>query len=144
MKKYIILFLIGCFLGFLEDQRKQLNETQKSAIKNQIEENTGDYLFIHPFEELPKFKYGGNQGLLKTIFTKLVYPKEGCSGSTVVISFIVNKKGLVEQPIIEKSICSQIDEQLLQIISKLEFEPGKIDGEITSMELNLPIRICLR
>ena len=40
--------------------------------------------------ELPKFKDGGNQGLLKTIMTRLVYPKEDCIEGIVVISFTVN------------------------------------------------------
>jgi len=146
MKKYICLFLVGFFLGFWEDQKATFEEIQKEEIKAPPNENKDTSLFLHPLEELPRFKHGSHQELLKKIMAELrpSYPKEGCFGSIVVISFMVNKKGLVEKPIIKRSICPPIDQQLLQIIEKLEFIPGKIDGEIVAMELHFPIRICLR
>jgi len=140
MRKYICLFLVGFFLGFWEDPKEIFMETQKMEINEVCKEKEDSYIFIHPLEEFPRLRNGD---LLSTIMAKLRYPKEGCFGSMVVLSFTVNKKGLVEKPIIKKSICPQIDKQLLQIIEKLEFFPGKIDGKITSFKMNLPIRICL-
>ena len=145
MKKYIFLFLIGAFLGFWEDQINGNLDIQKNEGQYQGKENMEDTLLKHPCKELPKYKYGTNKELLKIVMTKLVYSKEGCfNSSTVVIAFTVNKKGLVENPRIKRSICAQVDTQLLKIIKEFEFIPGKIDDEITSMELNFPLRICLK
>ena len=103
------------------------------------------YICILPNEKeiLPKYKYGTNEELHKLIYAQLKYPNQGCIHGTTFLAFTVNKEGKVESPEIKRSISSELDEQLIRIIKKYEFEPGKLDGKIGRYQMVFSFKIRL-
>lgn len=83
---------------------------------------------------------GGIQSL------KVDYPisarKQGVEG-TVIVKFIVNKKGEVENPEIVRGLGHGCDAAAIRAVGKLKFEPGTKDGEPIRVNFSIPINFAL-
>jgi len=95
----------------------------------------GDYFVA--LEDMPELK-GGLAGLQK----KITYPekarKAGIEGR-VIVHFIVNKQGQVEDPQIIRGIGGGADEEALRVVKQAQFTPGKQDGKPVRVQYSLPI-----
>ncbi len=85
--------------------------------------------------------------LLEFVYSKLEYPEEakqaGISG-TIIVQFIVDKKGQVQNPKIVRSIGGGTDEAVLKVIRQMpDWIPGKQRGRLVNVQFNLPIRFQL-
>lgn len=88
-------------------------------------------------EDMPKL-IGGLASLQK----KINYPEEAQSSGVegrVIIQFIVNKKGEVENPQVIRGIGGGADEEALRVVKQAEFTPGKQHGEPVRVQYSLPI-----
>ena len=88
-------------------------------------------------ETMPQLK-GGLRGLME----KINYPEEaqeaGIEGR-VIVQFIVNEQGEVENPTIVRGIGYGADQEALRVIKQAEFEPGMQNGEKVRVQYSLPI-----
>lgn len=88
-----------------------------------------------------------NQNLLKHIYGNVKYPalaREYGTQGTVVVSFIVNKVGQVEDIKIVKEIGMGCGDEVKRVINKLgQFLPGKQNGRPVSVIYRLPVKFSL-
>ena len=85
--------------------------------------------------------------LLKGMYTKIVYPiyarETGIQGLTYS-SFIVDKNGQVKDIKVVRSLCNEIEAEVIKTIKRLpRFEPGALNGEKVPVRFNLPVRFKL-
>ena len=89
--------------------------------------------------------------LLKSLYSNLEYPTEarenGIEG-LVVVTFVINKKGEVEQAAILKDIGGGCGEEVLRLINSMNSKgvkwiPGKQEGQPVKVRYNLPMRFKL-
>jgi len=95
----------------------------------------GEDFFI-VVEQMPEL-IGG----LASVQEKIVYPamarKAGIEGR-VIVQFIVNKKGEIENPAVIRSIGGGCDEEALRVVEQLKFRPGRQRGEPVRVQFSLP------
>lgn len=98
--------------------------------------------FFVAVEEMPKLK-GGMAELQK----KIVYPKRaqkaGIEGR-VIVRFIVNEHGEVENPEVIRGIGGGCDEEAVRVVKLAEFEPGKQRGVPVRVRYSLPFVFMLK
>lgn len=100
-----------------------------------------DIFDIHGVEVLPSM-IGG----LEALYSKVKYPelarKSGITG-TVVVEFIVNKKGEVVSPKIIRGIGGGCDEEVLKVIQSMRFSPGVQNGTIVKVRMAQSVKFRL-
>lgn len=98
--------------------------------------------FFVAVEEMPEL-IGG----LKSIQEKIKYPQQaraaGIEGR-VIVQFIVNAKGEVENPRIIRGIGGGCDKEALRVIKHAKFEPGLQRGKAVRVQYSLPIVFMLK
>ena len=131
MKEIKIPLLILCCLALCGCNATQ--ETQKNAPAL-----TG--------ENLPRVKNGNfkeSQTPPKPVYMqKPVYPKELKEqgiGGVVVIEFVVNTRGEVENPRVIESPHPKLSQNAVAALLKSKFEPGKVNGIPTHALLKVPV-----
>lgn len=92
-------------------------------------------------EEMPELK-GGLASLMKEINYPEMARKAGIEGK-VIVQFIVNEQGEVEDPQIIRGIGGGCDEEALRVLKQAEFEPGVQRGEPVRVQYSLPITFQL-
>ncbi|MEM1323803.1 MAG: TonB family protein [Bacteroidota bacterium] len=85
--------------------------------------------------------------MLRFVYSNIKYPaearKNGVQG-TVVVKFVVNKEGLVEQAETIRKIGGGCDEEALRIVNMMpKFIPGKQRGKKVNVFFHLPIKYKL-
>lgn len=108
---------------------------QKSPPSNPTKADDGDYYVTA--DEMPEL-VGGLGGLQQ----KITYPEKASEAGEegrVVVQFIVDKKGNVENPTVVKGVSESLDEEALRVVKEAEFEPATIDGEPVRVQYSLPI-----
>lgn len=99
------------------------------------EEEEEDFFTV--VEEMPEL-IGG----MEELQGKINYPDEarkaGIEGQ-VVVQFIVNEEGQVEDPEVVRGIGGGADEEALRVVQEAEFEPGMQRGEPVRVQYSLPI-----
>lgn len=60
-------------------------------------------------------------------------------GGTVYVLFVVNKRGRVQDPIVQQSPNPALDRPAIAAVKKWRFEPGKRKGEAVSFRMRVPI-----
>jgi len=71
-------------------------------------------------------------------------PREIGIEGTVIVSFVINKAGIVEDPVILRSVDRQIDLEALRVIQKLpKFEAGTVNGRPINVRFEVPIHFKL-
>lgn len=101
------------------------------------EEEEEEENFFVVVEEMPKLKGG-----LAELQKKIRYPEKarvaGIEGR-VIIQFIVNEKGQVENAHVVRGIGGGCDEEALHVVKQAEFLPGRQRGEPVRVQYSLPI-----
>lgn len=110
---------------------------QQEAEEEEEEEN-----FFVAVEEMPELK-----GSLAELQKKIVYPakaqKAGIEGR-VIVQFIVNEKGEVENPDVIRGIGGGCDEEAVRVAKLAEFKPGKQRGVPVRVQYSMPFTFMLR
>ncbi|MEL7835087.1 M56 family metallopeptidase [Fodinibius sp. Rm-B-1B1-1] len=85
-------------------------------------------------------------GGLGSLQQMINYPKEASEAGAegrVIVQFIINKDGNIENPTIVKSVHESLDEEALRVVKQADFTPGKVDGEPVRVQYSLPISFRL-
>lgn len=97
-------------------------------------------------EKMPKFGTS-DESIQQYLASNIIYPKQAASNGvegTVVVSFTVDAKGQVSNPIIVKPIGSGCDDEAIRVISKMpKWLPGSQNGKQVSVKLTIPIKFRL-
>lgn len=88
----------------------------------------------------PKFP-GGKEAMNAFIAKTLHYPDvDSDIQGQVIVQFKINTAGKAVDPTIIRSLSPECDREAINLIKKMpKWEPGKQDGELTSITLSLPI-----
>jgi len=83
---------------------------------------------------------------LKAVQDSISYPveakKERIEG-TVVVNFVVDEKGTVQNLEVMRGVHPLLDREALHVIRSLEFEPKTKNGEPVSAHMGLPVKFSL-
>jgi len=105
-----------------------------------VEEEEED--FFVSVEKMPKMKSS-----LAELQKKIIYPdraqKAGIEGR-VIVQFVVNEKGEVEDPRVIRGIGGGCDEEAVRVAKLAKFEPGEQRGVPVRVQFTLPIMFMLR
>jgi protein TonB len=93
-------------------------------------------------EDMPEFP-GGEQAMMDFVSKNVVYPKEaqekGISGR-VMVSFIVEKDGSVNEVKIVRGIGGGCDEEAVRVVKAMpKWKPGKEKGKPVRVSYMMPI-----
>lgn len=108
--------------------------------KYEEEEEEEDFFVI--VETMPELK-GGLKGLQKNVSYPEMARKAGIEGR-VTVQFIVNEKGLVENPRVVRGIGGGCDEEALKAVKAAKFSPGMQRGRPVRVQYSLPILFKLQ
>ena len=96
--------------------------------------------------QMPEFP-GGEEELLRYLAQNIQYPKRAVDGNTegrVLLGFVVNKEGEIDDVIVIRSVGDGCDEEAVRVIHKMpKWEPGKNNGRLVNVFYNLPITFQL-
>lgn len=99
------------------------------------EEPEEDFFVV--VENMPELK-GGLAGLQKAVKYPDLARRAGIEGR-VIIQFIVNEQGKVENPRVVRGIGGGCDEEALKAVQKANFKPGMQRGRPVRVQYSLPI-----
>ncbi len=94
-------------------------------------------------DEMPQFP-GGNRAMMTYIGQNIKYPAEavakGIEGR-VVVQFVVNKEGDLQDIKVMKSIDPLLDQEAIRVISSMpKWTPGKLKGEAVNIQYTMPLQ----
>ena len=99
------------------------------------DDNEEDFFVV--VENMPEL-IGGLAALQKDIRYPERARKAGIEGR-VIVQFIVNEKGEVEQPRVIRGIGGGCDEEALRAVENARFNPGKQRGKPVRVQYSLPV-----
>lgn len=91
----------------------------------------GDLFSMSDLDQAPRPTYRPSPVITKAL--------RELGGGKVVLIFMVNERGRVERPIVEKSTDPAFERAALDAIKKWRFEPGKRSGKPVSFRMRQPI-----
>ncbi|MEX0608500.1 MAG: TonB family protein [Balneolaceae bacterium] len=87
------------------------------------------------------------RGGIQSMYQKIKYPevakRNGIEGR-VVVEFIINENGEVENPVITRSIGGGCDEEVLRVIKLQKFTPGIQNGRMVKVRMRQMIQFKLQ
>lgn len=97
-------------------------------------------------DQMPEYP-GGPKALYEFLFTNLQYPAEALKNEIegiVYLKFIVDKNGIVSNPVVVRSLGSGCDEEALRIISLMpKWNPGVENGKPVAVWYSLPVKFTI-
>ena len=95
---------------------------------------------------MPQFP-GGQGELMKFLRNNVKYPAEAQKKKIegrVIVTFVVNKKGHIIDPTVERSAHPLLDAEALRVIKRMpKWTPGRMNGESVNVKFRLPITFKL-
>lgn len=130
----------------VQNEVQQSNEFNKPSNNRNIPTKNADNIY-EVIDQMPQFP-GGEQALLKYIGSNIRYPiiaqENGVQGK-VIVRFVVNKSGEVENAVVLKAVDESLDAEALRVINSLpDWIPGEQKGEKVSVYYTLPISFKLQ
>lgn len=93
--------------------------------------------FFIVVEQMPEL-IGGLAELQKSIRYPEMARRAGIEGR-VIVQFIVNEQGKVEEPRVMRGIGGGADEEALRCVQQAEFKPGRQRGQPVRVQYSLPV-----
>lgn len=93
-------------------------------------------------EFMPKLKGG-----LEKLYSEIKYPKKAREArieGRVIVEYLVNKKGEVENPKIIRGIGGGCDEEVLRVIKLMSFTPGIQNGRFVNVRMSQHVTFKLQ
>ncbi len=110
--------------------------------QEQVAEPETEEDFFVAVEEMPKL-IGG----IESLQSQIKYPQKamlaGIDG-LVIIQFIVNEKGEVENPKVIRSVGAGCDEEAIRVVNLARFKPGKQRGQPVRVQFSVPVFFKLK
>ena len=95
---------------------------------------------------MPQFP-GGQGELMKFLRNNVKYPAEAQKKKIEgreIVTFVVNKKGRIIDPTVERSAHPLLDAEALRVIKRMpKWTPGRMNGESVNVKFRLPITFKL-
>ena len=110
------------------------------AREGETEDKEEDFFVI--VEQMPKL-IGGIQALQQKIRYPEMARKAGIEGR-VIVQFIVNEKGEVENPRVVRGIGGGCDKEALRVVRNARFKPGMQRGKTVRVQYSLPVVFILQ
>jgi TonB family protein len=145
----ILVFLFSCKDGSSskKDAAAQLTEEKEAVGGDAVSADAPDDVFT-AVEIMPVFRNDTTGGaLLKWVGENIVYPekakKDGIQGK-VIIKFIVDEAGNVNNPVVVRGVDPLLDEAALEVIRKCpQWSAGMQGGVPVKVYYHLPINFAL-
>lgn len=129
-------FQIGNESSYSRDS-KDTEPTSKPLSELGIEKIDTDIAY-QVVEEMPEFP-GGMSALPDFIQKNLQHDKADTK-VRIIIQFIIDKEGNIVKPIILRNINSELDKEVLRIVSLMpKWKPGKQNGKAEKVRYTIPI-----
>ena len=110
----------------------------------QVEDNAEEAMVV--VEDMPGFP-GGMFAMIQYLSNNIQYPeqaKEGGIEGRVIVSFLVDKEGLIKDAQIEESVNPELDAEAIRVVSDMpRWTPGKQHGEPVDVKYSIPINFQL-
>lgn len=116
-----------------------LKEAPGATAGNRPDESNKE--FFVAVEQMPEL-IGGLVGLQK----EMIYPEEAREAGEegrVIVRFIVNEEGAVEDPQIMRGVSESLDQEALRVVKQAEFKPGMQRGQPVPVQYAIPIEFKL-
>nr|MDA3779031.1 energy transducer TonB [Bacteroidales bacterium] len=121
-------------------------EINITSFFNKKEEKNDDEIFVL-VEDMPTFQGGGLTMFWQYVQSNIHYPeiaKENGIYGTVFVSFVVNKKGNVENIEILRSVDNSLDKEVIQTIRNApKWEAGEQRGKKVNVSFAMNIKFVL-
>ena len=117
------------------------------ACTQSSQSNATEYISYETVEEKPE--YPGGMGELSTFLSRnLRYPticqENGIQGK-VIVQFVVNKEGSVEEVAVATGVDPYLDKEALRIVKMIpKWKPGKHEGKVVNVKCTIPIGFNLQ
>ena len=124
---------IGSYLSHLPPPPRPLQDEE-------LDMDDGEFYVI--VEQMPEL-IGG----LSAIQNKIVYPENAKRAKVqgrVIIQFVVNERGEVENPQVIRAIGAGCDEEALRVVSQAKFIPGHQRGIPVRVQYTIPVVFLLK
>lgn len=116
-------------------------------IKTQVKSKTKDDEPLRVAEEMPQYP-GGSEQLMKYLFDHIKYPKSAENKlieGRVIVQFVVSKDGSVVNPVVVKSVNTDLDNEALRVVKEMpKWTPGKTKGKPVSVFYTVPVMFKLK
>ncbi|MDX1637471.1 MAG: M56 family metallopeptidase [Balneolaceae bacterium] len=129
----------GAVILNLLDREKAFSDLKKKGDGSPVN-NTGNEIFVVA-EKMPKLKGG-----LETIQNCVRYPEKASTAGIegrVLVQFIVDRDGTVENPKIIRGIGYGADREAIRCVKRARFEPGMHQGSPVRVQFSLPVNYRL-
>ncbi len=93
-------------------------------------------------EQMPEL-IGGLGALQSQIRYPEIAKKAGVEGR-VIVQFVVNEQGIVENPVVVRGIGAGCDEEAIKAVRQARFTPGKQRGKAVKVKMSLPVTFRLK
>ncbi|MDR8392996.1 energy transducer TonB [Aliifodinibius sp. S!AR15-10] len=103
--------------------------------KTEKEDKEEDFFVV--VEQMPQLK-GGLSSLQQCVRYPEMARKAGIEGR-IIVQFVVNEQGKVEDPKVIRGIGGGADEEALRCVKLAEFEPGRQRGVPVRVQYSLPV-----
>ncbi len=144
LKRFAASFLITIGLGsFNKNLMAQAYSTDTLTHNHSIENETHNDFIVGGIDEtIPTFKDGGDQGLRDFLIKNLKYPSDSVQGK-VIVQYTVDTTGKTTGIKIVKGLSKLTDQEVIRVISLMEFVPGTRNGKKLPIRMTLPIIFTL-
>ena len=117
------------------------------ACTQSAKSTASDYITYEAVEEKPEYP-GGMGELSKLLSSNLKYPlksqENGVQGE-VLVQFVVDKKGNVEEVTVFKGVDPYLDAEALRVIKMMpKWKPGKHEGKEVNVKCTIPVGFRLQ
>ena len=130
----------------LQNPQKKQEQPVKTEIKSTPPVVKKDMQIYHVVETMPIFP-GGEKNLIKYLSENVKYPTSAMESNIqgrVVITFVVNHEGKIEQAEVIRSVDPSIDKEALRVVNAMpQWIPGEQSGKKVSVYYTLPISFKL-
>ena len=118
----------------------KVSEKPPSPAENEEEEdNTEEGEVFMVVEKQPEL-IGGVKALQESVEER--YPesaKDSGIEGRVIVQFVVDKQGNVQDPRVTRSVHKQLDEAAIEAVREQKFKPGRQRGEPVNVQMSLPV-----
>ena len=146
----LLILFSNCANMESEDKATKNEEVEVKAIPEVVKNDTLTATANDAFdvvEEMPEFP-GGMEALMTFLSRNIKYPSDaqnkGVQGR-VVVQFVVNTDGKIEDAHVVRSVQSELDKEALRVINSMpNWKPGKQKGEVVRVKYTVPVMFRLQ
>ena len=127
------------------DQVVNTNKSMQTKVtaEGSVKDNNEIFEIV---ENMPEFP-GGMAELMKFLQQNIRYPEQAQKDSIqgrVIVQFVVDKTGKITNPVISRSVSSELDAEAIRVIKAMPlWTPGEQKGEPVNVKFTLPIQFRL-